>query len=240
MANFKLNVNTDAAIILTAKLERMHRSAMPSAIRSTLNDAAFTMKKTEILVSAKNNMNVKNPAFFKRFTGLKRANGFNVNSMYSEVGFLDRGQKSAIKAINKGMESNEFGGKDDDGGMYIGKSRNGKGLVRRSARFDKTKVLKTKSKSNIARMYASEKSKKQVFINTSKGRFLVQVNSFERGVKGSGPDIKLDFLMRHRKQHIAKAKATHFNQEAALKTQKQMDNFYLKNANYQFSKIWKK
>lgn len=240
MANFQLNVNTDAAIILTAKLERMHRSAMPSAIRSTLNDAAFTMKKKEILDSAKINMKVKNPAFFKRFTGLKRANGFNVNSMYSEVGFLDRGQKSAIKAINKGMESNEFGGQDNDGGMYIGKSRNGKGLVRRSARFDKAKVLKTKSKSNIARMYASEKSQKQVFINTSKGRFLVQVKSFERGINGSGPNIKLDFLMRHRKKYIAKAKATHFNKEAALKTQNQMDNFYKKNAEYQFAKIWKK
>ena len=240
MANFRFNVNTDAAIILTAKLERMHKSAMPSAIRSTLNDAAFAMKQKEILDSAKSNMNVRNPSFFKRFTGVKRANGFNVGSMYSEVGFQDRGQNSARKAINKGMESNEFGGQDNDGGMYIGKTRTAKGLVKRNARFDKAKVLKSKSKSNVARMYASAKSKKQVFINTSKGRFLVQVKKFERGASGSGPDIKLDFLMRHRKQYVAKAKATHFNKEAALKTQKQMDNFYKKNAEYQFNKIWKK
>jgi hypothetical protein len=239
MANFRLNVNTDAAIILTAKLERMNKSAFPSAVRSTLNDAAFAMKQKEILDSAKLNMTVRNPSFFKRFTGVKRANGFNVDSMYSEVGFQDRGQNSARKAINKGMESNEVGGQDDDGGMYIGKSRTAKGLVKRNARFDKAKVLKTKSKSNVARMYASAKSKKQVFINTSKGRFLVQVKKFERGASGGNPNIKLDFLMRHRKQHIAKAKATHFNKEAALKTQKQMDEFYLKNATYQFSKFWK-
>ena len=250
MSNFQLNVNTDAAIILTAKLERMHRSAMPSAIRSTLNDAAFAMKEKEILDSAKINMKVKNPTFFKRFTGLKRANGFNVNSMYSEVGFLDRGQKSATKAINKGMESNEFGGQDNDGGMYIGKSRNAKGLVKRNARFDKSKVtrgyrssnIRTKKSNNnfMGRIFASIQENKSVFINSKSGRFLVKAISVERGGKDKKAKIKVDFLMRHRKQHIAKAKATHFNQEAALKTQKQMDNFYKKNAEFQFSKIWKK
>lgn len=239
MANFRMNVNTDASIILTAKLERLNKSAFPSAVRSTLNDASFTMKQKEILDSAKLNMKVKSPSFFKRYTGVKRANGFNVSSMYSEVGFQDRGQNSARKAINKGMESNEFGGRDDEGGMYIGKSRGAKGLVKRNARFDKSKVLKTKSKSNIARMYASAKSKKQVFINTSNGRFLVQVKSFDRGVQGGGPNIQVDFLMRHRKQHIANAKATHFIKESALKTAKQMDEFYLRNATYQFQKVLK-
>jgi len=234
-----MNVNTDAAIILTAKLERLNKSAFPNAVRSTLSDAAFEMKKSNILDSAKQNMKVKNPAFFKRFTGVKRATGFDVNSMYSEVGFQDRGQSSARKAINKGMESNEFGGRDDEGGMYIGKSRGARGLVKRNARFDKGKVLKTKSKSNIARMYSSAKAKKQVFINTSKGRFLVQVKSFERGIQGGSPNIKIDFLMRHRKQHEAKAKATHFNREAALKTSKQMDDFYFKNATYQFNRVLK-
>ncbi len=41
----KLDVNTDSAIQLTAKLERLHRSSFPSAVRNTLNDAAFDMKK---------------------------------------------------------------------------------------------------------------------------------------------------------------------------------------------------
>ena len=101
MANFQMNVNTNAAIILTAKLERMHKSAFPSAVRSTLNDSAFAMKQKEILDSAKLNMTVRNPSFFKKFTGVKRANGFNVNAMFSEDGFQDRGQNSARKAINK-------------------------------------------------------------------------------------------------------------------------------------------
>jgi len=45
--------------------------------------------------------------------------------------------------------------------------------------------------------------------------------------------------MRSRTKNPAKAKATHFNKEAALKTQQQMDSFYLKNATYQFNKVLK-
>ena len=45
--------------------------------------------------------------------------------------------------------------------------------------------------------------------------------------------------MRSRKEHKAKAKATHFSREAALKTQQKMDNFYLKNATFQFNKVLK-
>ena len=250
MANFKLNVNTDAAIILTAKLERMHRSAMPSAIRSTLNDAAFTMKKKEILSSARLNMTVRNPIFFKKFTGVKRATGFKVDTMYSEVGFknTDKNPIKGKKAI-EGMESNEFGGQDNDGGMYIGKSRNAKGLVKRNARFDKSKVTRGYKSSNIrtkksnnnfmGRVFASIEDDKNVFINSKSGRFLVKAISVERGTKDKKAKVKLEFLMRHRKQHIAKAKATHFNREAAITTSKQMDGFYLKNAEFQFNKVLK-
>jgi hypothetical protein len=42
--------------------------------------------------------------------------------------------------------------------------------------------------------------------------------------------------MRGRKQHVAKTKATHFNKEAAIKTSKSMDDFYVKNATYQFKR----
>jgi hypothetical protein len=158
--------------------------------------------------------------------------------MYSEVGFSPSNEIKAKKAL-EGMEKNEVGGTDSEGGMYIGKSRGAKGLVKRNARFNKSKVLKTKSKSNVARMYASSKENKAVFINTSKGRFLVQVKSFERGADGGSPKIKLDFLMRHRKQHTAKAKATHFTKEAAIKTSKQIEGFYNANATFQFNKVLK-
>lgn len=207
------------------------------------------MKKKEILGSAKQNMTVRNPSFFRKFTGVKKATGFNVNSMYSEVGFknTDPNPIKGKKAI-EGMESNEVGGSDSSGAMYLGKARTSntlKKLVRRKARFDKSKISKgtssfrkSKKLSNVQNMMASAKENAPTFIETSKGRFLVQVRSI--GKKSDGKlNIKLDFLMRGRKKFKATAKGTHFNQEAAIKTSKQIDEFYLRNATHQFNKVLK-
>lgn len=206
------------------------------------------MKKGNILDSAKKNMTVRNPSFFRKFTGVNRATGWNVSSMQSEVGFIntDPNKLKGRKAI-EGMEHNEIGGSDASGAMYLPKSRTSGSaarLVKKKGRFDKSKLakgtsskLRTRKLDNIKNAYASAKENAPTFIETSKGRFLVQVRKFSS--KGGKLDIKMDFLMRSRKQHVAHAKASHFNKEAALKTQTQMEGFYAKNAEYQFQKVWK-
>ena len=249
MANFQMNVNTDAAIILTAKLERMHRSAMPNAIRSSLNDAAFEMKKKNILGSAKLNMKVKNAMFFKKFTGVNKATGFNVDSMYSEVGFIntDPNPIKGKKAI-EGMESNEVGGSDSTGSMYLGKARGQNSLKRKvkvASRYDRSKLAKKhighKNNSSALALISSFEERKPVFIRAKSGiGYVVQVNKIDYEPGGKNRKISVDFLMRSRNKKPAKAKATHFNREAAIKTSKQIDEFYLKNATYQFNKVWKK
>ncbi|AGH07778.1 hypothetical protein CEPG_00030 [Cellulophaga phage phiSM] len=50
MATF--NINNKEVISLTAKLERLNKSALPSAVRNTLNRAAFETKKNIPLVAA--------------------------------------------------------------------------------------------------------------------------------------------------------------------------------------------
>lgn len=247
-----LNVNTNATIILTAKLERLNKQAFPSAVRSTLNDAAFAMKKGNILESAKKNMTVRNPSFFRKFTGVDRAKGFDVKSMQSQVGFIntDPDKKKGRKAI-EGMEHNEVGGSDNTGSMYMKGARTGGSpdrLVKRKARFDKDNVAGSKSRQKkqfIRNAFASVKDNKPVFIETKKGTMLVQyksVKKYKRGNKGKGISkgtfkFTSTILMRSRRLNAAHAKATHFNKEAALKTQKEIEVFYAKNAKYQFEKV---
>jgi hypothetical protein len=247
MARQTLNVNTDAVIHLTAKLERLNKSAFPSAVRSTLNDSAFEMKGKNILESARKNMTVRNRTVFKKFTGVKKASGFDVKTMQSEVGFIPKDGVKGSK-VPEGMERNEVGGTDTEGAMYLPKARtsNSKNrLVRRKARFDKSNIAKgtkrsakSKKLANVQNMFASFDEKSPTFIETSKGKFLVQVKSFKKKANGK-LDIKLDFLMRSRRKNPAKTKATHFNKEAAIKTSKQIEAFYVKNATYQINKFWK-
>jgi hypothetical protein len=246
----KLNVNTKANIVLTAKLERLNKTAFPSAVRSTLNDAAFEMKKTNIPDSARKNMTVRNKTVFKKFTGVKKASGFNISSMASEVGFIPKDGVKGHK-VPSGMESNEVGGSDDSGFMYMPKTRTSKSakrLVRRNARYNKSKILKIhkgatniNSKSNsrfIVSAIESVEQKKPFNFATKKGFFLVQATSYKQDKDGK-TEVKLDFLMRGRNKFKATSKATHFNREAALKTAGQMEKFYKKNAEYQFNKVWK-
>lgn len=248
MARQAFNVNTDAVIALTAKLERLNKSAFPSAVRSTLNDGAFEMKKKNILDSAKKNMEVRNPSFFRKFTGVKRASGFKVNSMYSEVGFknTDPNPIKGKKAI-EGMEHNEVGGSDNTGAMYMAKSRTSNSrsrLVRKKGRFNKANLIKgrvrTKKRvSNTMNLISSYEEKKPTFVETSKGKFLVQVTDIRYNMGTKKHDFKVDWLMRGRKKNVAHAKATHFVKESAITTSKKMDEFYLRNATYQFQKVLK-
>lgn len=250
MASFQFNVNSQAVIHLTAKLERLNKHAFPAAVRATLSDGAFEMKKTNILESAKRNMTVRNKTVFKKFTGVEKAKfNSNVESMKATVGFIPKDGLKGSK-VPKGMEANEFGGVDDDGWMYMPKTRTSNSkdrLVRKGKRFDKGKVLNIRRARNIATKKASRfiinasesfNQKKAFHFYSKNNIFLVQATSFSQNSRG-GTNIKLDFLMRRRKDFKAKAKPTHFVKESAIRTQKQMEGFYQKNATFQFNKVLK-
>ena len=253
MANFQFNVNTDATIILTAKLERLNKTAFPNAVRSTLSDGAFAMKQGGILASAKKNMKVKNENFFKANTGVVKARGRNVNQMEAISGFTNKRGEKANKAVNYGMEANEFGDTDDSGLKYYPATRGSRGMVRRSQYYDKENItesylssnLKTKKQnrdSYTVRAFASLKDKKPVFVNTRKGRALIKVSAIKKRKSGKGKGslrIMSKLLMMDRTQKKARAKATHFNREAALTVHKKMDEFYAKNAQFQFDRVLK-
>lgn len=240
----RLSVNTTASNHLTDRLKMLHRSGFPSAVRNTLNDAAFDMKKTTILKSAKENFKVKQPTFFKKHTGAEKAKGFNLQSMKAVVGFLDASDKKVRAAIS-GMEKQEYGGTIDDGLRYLKYSRGG-GISRKVQKknyYDSSKVVTGRSRRGgtrkskfVARMFRALKEDKSFFMNTMKGNFLVSVKSASSTIDGK-LDFKLNFLMMDRRIKKSKIKKTQFNKEASIMTINKMDEFYKKNAEYQFRKL---
>ena len=247
MANFQFSVNTDATIILTAKLERLNKIAFPAAVRSTLSDGAFYMKKEGIYLSAKKNLTVRTKTVYKKFTGVEKAKfNRNIEQMKATVGFIPKDGEKGGK-VPQGMEASEFGGTDDKGLMYLPSTRaykNREKLVRKDNRYSKGKIIRgrvrtKKSVSNSMNMFSSYEEQRPTFIHSKKGRFLVQVTDIGYNVFTKKRDFKLEFLMRDRKYKNSKSKPTHFVKEAALITQKKMDEFYAKNAQFQFEKVLK-
>jgi hypothetical protein len=242
MATFRFDVNTQGIIHLTARLERINKYSFPAAVRATLTDCAMEMKQKNILESAKRNMKVKQPNFFKANTGVERARfNRNIEAMSATSGFINKRGVKAGKAVNYGMEANEVGDTDSTGMMYKKATRSGRGLVRRNKYYDRGKLTKSRAKKKgnayVQSAFASFKDKKPVMVDTKSGRAMIMVKSITSS-KGK-LRIKSDLLMLDRTVKKANAKASHFNREAAQKTQKQIEGFYQKNANFQFSKIWR-
>ena len=133
------NVNNDAAISLKANLERLNKSAFPSAVRNTLNSATFDMKRKTVLQSARKNFNaVKEPKLLRNSLLVDKATGFDVNKMESTIGLVKL--NGNLEAYVSGLEKQEKGGVIDTGSRYLKGARGGNkanGRVRRENYYDK-------------------------------------------------------------------------------------------------------
>ena len=242
----RLDVNTDAAIQLTAKLEKLHKSAFPSAVRNTLNQCAFDMKSKEIPKSFKSNFKTKTGTlpYVKKLIQVDKATGFNVNSMKSVVGFLNP-SNTGDKRFVEGLYKQEKGGIIDDGLRYLKYARGGRvnGRVQTENYYDKSKVISGRSKRKgtrkskfVARAYASLKSGKPLFMNSMKGNFLVKVSTVSSEVSSKKLSFKFNFVAQSRKISKTVLKRTDFVKEASENQVKNIEAIYAKNAEYQFKK----
>ncbi len=245
----RLDVNTDSSIQLTARLERLHRSAFPSAVRNTLNDAAFDMKRKELPKSFKKNFKPKSGTipFFKKLTAVNKATGFDVNQMKSVVGLLDP-SNVVDKRFVEGMYKQEHGGIIDDGLRYLKYARGGSYSNRVTSEniYDKNKVISGRSRIGrgkgtrkskfVARAYRSMKDDKPMFMNSMRGNFLVKVKTVSSNVRTRKLSFNFEFVAMSRKVVKTRIKSTKFNSEAAKETSKKLERFYREKAEYQFTR----
>lgn len=148
MGNLTFNINTESHIKLTSYLGSLHKSVLPVAIRETLNDVAFEAK-IWIPKMASRKFITRSPAFFRAFTGVGRARGFDINRMESSVGVLsNKGGKGS--RVAEGLEKQETGGSfrgrkliPHDLGRISGSHE--KKLSRRH-RFDKIRITDARKK----------------------------------------------------------------------------------------------
>lgn len=106
-----LNVNTKALAHHANRLEEIHRSAMPVAIRNTLNSAAFDVKKNTMPASANDTFINRRPNFFKANSKVAMAQGLNVTSMKATVGFTSLGNNKAVDELKQQEHGGQIGGR---------------------------------------------------------------------------------------------------------------------------------
>ncbi len=207
----RLDVNIDGAIQLTARLERLNRSAFPVAVRSTLNDMAFEAKKN-IPNQANQKFTIRQKNLFKRFSGVEKAAGYNVSNMQASIGVADNGKPN----LAKGLATQETGG-----------NLTGRKLIAHDkARVSGSNTKKIKSKYHFSNIKIGTKNKK---VPGSK-YFRIKNTVFEN--TGS----RLIPIYNYRANPVNRLQKKAFIKPSALKASEKALFFYRKNAEYQFNR----
>jgi hypothetical protein len=214
----KIDVNTDASIQLTAKLEKLHRSAFPSAVRNTLNDVAFETKKL-IPQKAEGNFTIRQKNLFKRMSIVEKAKGWNLNSMVSKVG-ID-GSKGGL---SDGLE------KQETGGNLKGRKLTPHNMGRISGNYAK----KLKVKNQFSKIDKIGTSKKRV-----KGSKYFRIDKGSKGTVFESKGKKIIPIYNYRSNAVTNLKKKPFIAPSAKDAINQIEIIYNKNAEYQFKKFLK-
>lgn len=254
----RLDVNTDAAIQLTAKLEKLNKSAFPSAVRNTLNEVAFQHKALIPKVAKHKFDYSRNKTFFRAITNVEKASGFDVNNMKAVSGLNPNALGGKANKVIDNLEKQETGGVVDGrklithknsrvgnsfGGRTQSTARHEKNTVHDASDAFKFQLKRTKSKKSAyisAVMSGLKAGNKNILVKGgSKGKLKGMVYSV-KGVKQNVKTGKFNFstkklygYVRNDKFHV---KGRGFISDSRRLVIKKIDSIYTQKAQFQFKK----
>lgn len=241
----ELNINTDEVVKFTNKLEKMHRSALPVAIRGALNKAAFDVKQNTMPKSAEREFVNRQPNFFKANSRVEMAKGFDVQSMEAVVGFTEQGLKGGNNHAVKDLEQQERGGTIQSR-SFVPMS------TARSSKSAAKNVRPINRLSNVNRIINSNTngsgSKKQNFIKAATeagpGGYVIgnnpkktlwRIDSIIQ--RGGRTVIRKTPLYSFQDNRSVTVKATGFMKEASLQSVKRIEEWYIAEAKRQIERL---
>ncbi len=239
-----LNVNVDEVVIYARKLEIIHRSAFPVAVRTALNSAAFDVKTRTMLQSSDNEFVNRQKNFFKANSRVDQAKGFDIDSMKSTVGFIEGGLKGGSNFAVKDLVQQEHGGNIRGRnfvamrGARVGNSdtkavRPGNRLsgINKIVDARNSKGVNDKQKFVKSVMFAGTGG--YVLANYKEKVILWRVNSLDKTESGS---FKLTALYSYENNRSVSVTGTHFMEKASVKSSKRIEYFFIKEAQKQLAK----
>ena len=230
------NINTKEVVVFTNKLEKFSRSAIPNAVRSTLNSAAFDVKKNTMPKSADREFIQRAPTFFKANSGVEMASGFHIGSMVATVGFSGKSGNKSDQAVND-LEVQEYGGVIKHRGFIPMNTARVSGShdkkVQTGSRLGSIKKI---INSNTMEGKTPQQKFKIAVKKAGHGGFVLGNNAKETLFK-VGANEKLKPLYSHRKGRSVKISQTGFMREATLESAEKMNTFYIQHAEKQLNKF---
>jgi hypothetical protein len=236
----KLNINTDAVVIFTNKLEKIHRSALPVAVRASLNSAAFDVKKRTLLKETSESFTIRQKNFFKANSRVEQAQGFNMNTMRATIGMVEGGLKGGNNYAVKDLEQQERGGtikgkafiplkaaRVGGSDIKVVRPQNRLSAINKVVNARKTKGVSDKQKFNFAAHQAGIGG--YVLAKYKAKEILWRVNSLEG-------KIKLTPLYSYKEKRSVSVKPKGFMQKASMESAQLIEKFFILEAKKQIAK----
>ena len=233
--SFNFDIDSDDFVKFTNKLEKIHQSALPNAIRGTLNSLAFDVKSRTMPYSAKKNFVNRKKNFFKANSKVVKAKGFDIDRMESTIGFLASNQSKNNKAVQE-LEQQEFGGKIKDRGLIplqgarITKNRNR--MISKNNRLSSSQLKRLKKTGKKGFVKEVMKVGVKGFVRTEKS--ILKVTSIKKSKKGLEFGFNRIYMIN--KSKVVKIEKTNFMREAGERSIKKAGYFYRKKAERQFER----
>jgi hypothetical protein len=233
------DINSSAAVVLTNKLEKMKRSALPNAIRSTLNSAAFDVKKNTMPASADKAFVKRAPTFFRANSGVEMAQGWSIRTMMATVGFAGKSANKSDKAVDD-LEAQEYGGKIGHRSFIPLDSARGGSNANKVRKANRMGAINKVVNSNTIEGVTPQQKFQHAASKAGKGGFVVGNNAKQTlfKVKDVGPGkLKVQPLFSFKKGRAVGVDQTRFMRDASEESAEKMIDFYIKAATKQIEKL---
>lgn len=246
MSNVFFNVNNKQCLDFAKRLDAMHKSDFPLAVRGTLNDLAFKQQKLIPKEAKKLFLHNRVPTFFRAFSTTKKATGWDVNSMISLAGIQDKGKK-AIKNLQQQETGGGIKGKSF---IYESAARGGSpnspvkpqnyiknfGIIK--GKF--TKKFKSSKARFIASAIMAQRTGKLLITVARRGRFAILI----KGVylhSGNEVSMQSDLMFAFKKSgHRFTVNKHPFMEISTKKTVEGINDIFIANAEKRFAKALRK
>lgn len=242
-------IDADEVIKLTVTLEKLNRSALPSAVRNTLNNAAFETKQ-QIPIEGSKRFITRNKGFLKAFSTVDKASGFDIDKMRATAGInSSRGERVA-----DGLVAQEFGGSLHTSRLVPhDEARTSKSHRKRlrkknwlskvnahnaSGAFKSHKGTRN-SKFVAAVMSTAKRGKKHMILESGGRGMLYEIKSLKSSRSTGRLSFKLDKLFYLKRSSEANVSGRGFIRASKDAASKKLPEFYKSNAEYQLKKHWR-
>lgn len=245
--NVYFNINNNAVVVFANKLEKLRKSALPAVVRNTLNSAAFDVKQNTMPASAAKNFIRRKPNFFKANSKVVMAQGQDVNTMRSVVGFTPTNAKYNNYAVDE-LEQQEHSGKIDHRTFVpLDFARSGNSHTSEVLPSNRLKVIKnlidaTKIRGRNRKqqfvLAAIAAGKKGFVIGNLGNKTVFKISSISN-VGGNTVVKKIPLYSFKQGRSVRIRKATNFMRTASYQSSSKMNQFFAREANKQFQYLYR-